>query len=63
MVCWSREQCYDSCMDTKPLYQLDAITVLDLLFGATTTLPTPYPACGVDGTTDALTCDSFAGCP
>ncbi len=41
----------------------DAIHSLNFLYtGVTDTLPQPYGACGVDGTSDTLTCSSYPEC-
>jgi hypothetical protein len=41
----------------------DAVYLLGYQFLGGPAPPPPYPVCGVDETTDELTCESFAGCP
>ncbi len=41
----------------------DAVRALDILFNGIPQLNEPFPACGVDPSSDSLTCDSFAACP
>ena len=41
----------------------DAVYLLGFQFLGGPAPPQPYPACGVDGTTDELTCENFVGCP
>lgn len=40
----------------------DPAMILEYLFGSGT-IPAPFSACGADGTSDTLTCDSVPGCP
>jgi len=41
----------------------DGIALLGYLFNGATPPPPPFPDCGIDPTSDALECDSFAACP
>ena len=50
--------------DDGDLDTSDAISLFEFLFLGGTVPPSPGPVlCGLDGTDDALTCESFAACP
>ena len=48
--------------DSGELDLTDAIYLLGHLFSGGTPLPTPYPECGSDPTTDELSCSAIADC-
>jgi len=56
----------DNAADSKDdgtLNIADAIALLGYLFNGASAPPPPFPDCGIDPTSDALECDSFAACP
>jgi uncharacterized delta-60 repeat protein len=41
----------------------DPVAALDALFGAGTSIPAPFPHCGIVPSAELLGCDAFAACP
>ncbi len=53
----------DDINDNGILEVADASYLLQFLFNAGTAIPAPVGTCGIDSTTDTLSCDSHVACP